>query len=71
MVDYKYLSPIRCQYGVYDKYNPDDNFCSDCGEPAVAKVWWGIDSLRNSLHVCREHLQQILEDEEKLEEEDG
>lgn len=47
-----------CEYGVPDGEGDYDN----CGEPAIATVSWGDG---DKLHVCEEHLQKIIDDEEK------
>jgi len=49
-MDYEYLA--TCQFDV-----SDDNDPIDCGEPAVARVWWkGNDDML----VCQEHLDFML-----------
>lgn len=49
----KYL-PI-CQYGVADKHSND---VVDCGEPAVAAVWWREDA-SDVMYVCAKHLEMM------------
>lgn len=51
-----------CQYGV--PANTASQVC-DCGEDAVAWIWWG--SQDKGLKVCRPHLDKILLDEENSE----
>lgn len=52
----------HCQYGVADYTNPDDNFNSDCGEPAVAHWSWPEDP--GGIFVCEKHDRQLQEKEE-------
>jgi len=61
-LEYEYLK--ACEYGVYSKYDPYNNYTSECGKPAVAVVWWkGKD--KDALYLCEEHFEYVLECEEK------
>lgn len=61
--DFEYLE--ECEHGV-----PCPNTMlghEDCGEPAMARVWWlGYD--KDSMLVCQEHFDAILEGEKKTKE---
>lgn len=54
--DYEFFG--YCQYGLLNEFNEEH----DCGQPAIAKVWWhpAVDRI---VFVCEEHLEQIEEDE--------
>ena len=58
--DYEYLA--KCEYGVYNpaKASGED----DCGEPAIAKVWWEDGE---PIYVCKEHLEYMIKMEEENE----
>ena len=60
MFNYKYLG--KCQFGVYDKYNADNGFVSNCDEPAMAIVWWDNNG-SNQIYVCQKHLEEIEKSE--------
>lgn len=60
MVDFEFLG--ECQYPVHE---PRTNKMVDCGEPAIAKVWW--DDYSKAWLVCEKHLDKILEDEKRQE----
>ena len=61
--DYKCIAP-SCQFGVPWSYNEDG--VTDCGEPAIYKVWW--DNLgKDFILVCQEHLDEILKQEKENE----
>jgi len=49
--DYEYLA--HCQFECYSPYEPQP---FDCGEPAVARVFWEDGT---ELFVCEEHLREI------------
>ena len=52
-MDFAYLA--TCQYEMPAQPHP-----VDCGEPAMARVWWDDGS---QLFVCQEHLDFILNNE--------
>lgn len=52
-MDYEYLG--ECEY---------DTRKGECGEPAIAKVWWE-DRTNDSMLVCKEHLDFILKCEKE------
>ncbi len=54
-MDYKYLTTL-CQYEMPGQPHP-----VDCGEPAVARVWWDDGS---EMLVCQEHLDFMVKTEE-------
>jgi len=49
-MDYEYLH--TCEYEVDGYPHP-----GDCGEPAIARVWWKGD---DQMFVCQEHLDLML-----------
>lgn len=57
--DYEYLG--KCEYGVFDN-SPEG--CTDCGDPAIAKVWW--DEEKRGLLLCNEHFEEIKKKEEEM-----
>lgn len=62
LFDYKILH--SCQYPVPNTYGSAQE--ADCGEPAIAVVWWFDDSgMRTcNTYVCKEHL-DLIKDTEK------
>lgn len=57
-MDYDYLP--TCNYEVNGYPHP-----GDCGEPAVAHVWWGEGDEGDPMLVCQEHLDFMLKCEAK------
>jgi len=59
-MDYKYFE--KCQHEI----GGDSPYAYECGEPAVAIVWWS-DSGLDQMYVCQEHLNFIKENEKEKE----
>ena len=51
----------RCTYSVPDGGAYESGYESDCGMPAIIRVWWS--SYNDSLLVCQKHFNFILETE--------
>jgi len=52
-MDFEYLH--TCEYEM-----PGNPCPVDCGEPAVARVWWDEWDESDQMFVCQEHLDLIL-----------
>jgi hypothetical protein len=57
--DYEYLG--KCEYGIPNFGTPESY--SDCGEPAIAKIWW--DNYDQAILVCQEHFDKITKSKNK------
>ena len=57
------LSIPSCQFGVFSQDAYDDGYTRDCGEPAVAYLWWGKDE--RGLYACSFHYQEAWAEEDK------
>ena len=55
-MDFEYLH--SCEYEM-----PGQPYPVDCGEPAVARVWWDEWDKSDQIFVCQEHLDFILKSE--------
>ena len=55
-MDYEYLP--TCEYEIAGYPYP-----ADCGEPAVARVWWKGEDV-DAMLVCQKHLKEIMSTEE-------
>lgn len=52
--DFEYLE-TKCDYGVEAPWSPEG--WADCGEPAIAKIWWG--EPEEFMYVCERHFKEI------------
>lgn len=69
--EYEELELRYCEFGIPSPYPPD--FINECGEIAEYFVYWGdreeAIKTKNCMYVCEEHLNEILDAEERRENE--
>jgi hypothetical protein len=59
----------RCEYYKEHVTEYGEPYDGECGESSTHKVWW--EDRNNAMFVCEEHLNRILEDEEKMRDENN